>query len=578
MRLVVFIFFLSFFISCNVDTNSKEDKVSILQNMSLLFMRNNKLTISGTAVKGIVKNAIVTVTPLNSDGSCNTSVRYVSGITDDTGNYSISFNKTGGVVCLFISPNPNGRTTVFDEKTNSDVLISANSKFNLVSILPENRIIENSRKNAMVSPFSKLIARRLQVLAIDSATSNISRDALYKKAGREVVIRFGLSNGLFSASRNSKENTGAIKSQISETDYPDLDEILIELENPNSPMTAKFISILVGFSHLANKYKKGGVLSIEDIDSIIEAFAVDFEDGFFDGKTISGQPITIGSGATQLTFSSNPLTTILHPAILSYVQEGGTLNVGKPGVTTPSISSTQLQTQIQFVDNAIITSNIINTATAPTISFTTNVFSPTQNAVMTPITPTVSGTISSCTSSPALPSGITINSSTCVISGTPLTRVTSSLYTITASGPAGSASASITLAVIPSTFLKIFVTAGSLGPNLVGPSGDSTCNADGNKPGGGGTYKALAALTTRRACLTSNCSGGASENSNWILYPNTQYRRGDGTTIIGTTNASAIFTFNLTNSIAAAGFPSTFLNVDWTQNATENCSDGTSLV
>ena len=35
------------------------------------------------------------------------------------------------------------------------------------------------------------------------------------------------------------------------------------------------------------------------------------------------------------------------------------------------------------------------------------------------------------------------------------------------------------------------------------------------------------------------------------------------------------FTFNLTNSIAAAGFPSTFLNVDWTQNATENCSDGT---
>ena len=93
------------------------------------------------------------MTPLNSDGSYNTSVRYVSGITDDTGNYSISFNKTGGVVCLFISPNPNGRTTVFDEKTNSDVLISANSKFNLVSILPENRIIENSRKNAMVSPF-----------------------------------------------------------------------------------------------------------------------------------------------------------------------------------------------------------------------------------------------------------------------------------------------------------------------------------------------------------------------------------------------------------------------------------------
>ena len=92
------------------------------------------------------------------------------------------------------------------------------------------------------------------------------------------------------------------------------------------------------------------------------------------GKLFLASRLQLEVVQLNLLFSSNPLTTILHPAILSYVQRG-TLNVGKPGVTTPSISSTQLQTQIQFVDNAIITSNIINTATAPTISFTTNVFS-----------------------------------------------------------------------------------------------------------------------------------------------------------------------------------------------------------
>jgi hypothetical protein len=55
--------------------------------------------------------------------------------------------------------------------------------------------------------------------------------------------------------------------------------------------------------------------------------------------------------------------------------------------------------------------------------------------------------ITSCTSSPALPAGLTINPSTCVISGTPTTG-TSATYQITASNSAGdSASASLTITV-----------------------------------------------------------------------------------------------------------------------------------
>ncbi|MBP9885132.1 MAG: hypothetical protein KBF93_02475 [Leptospiraceae bacterium] len=113
---------------------------------------------------------------------------------------------------------------------------------------------------------------------------------------------------------------------------------------------------------MANKHKKGGTLSIDDIDSIIEAFAADFEDGIFDGKGSDNNAITIGSGTNQVTFSNTPLTTTLLPAILSYVREGGKISAGRANTSTVNLSSTQLANQItsqtQFIDNAPITSTI----------------------------------------------------------------------------------------------------------------------------------------------------------------------------------------------------------------------------
>ena len=44
--------------------------------------------------------------------------------------------------------------------------------------------------------------------------------------------------------------------------------------------------------------------------------------------------------------------------------------------------------------------------------------------------PSVSGTITSCSVSPALPNGLTVNSSTCEISGTPLEKINAVSYTI----------------------------------------------------------------------------------------------------------------------------------------------------
>lgn len=125
---------------------------------------------------------------------------------------------------------------------------------------------------------------------------------------------------------------------------------------------------------------------------------------------------------------------------------------------------------------------------------------------------------------------------------------------------------------------KMFVPANqlNLGINL-GISGlDTHCNNASDKPSGGGTYKAMVtAGNSRRACSTANCSGGTSEHINWVLKPNKEYRRFDGTTVVGTTNANGIFTFPLTNSpYHVVNFTDnivTGMNSDWT-NSSDDCS------
>lgn len=443
MRKLLILFIILFLSACKVSNSSKEDSESIFMNLGLLGIRSNKLTISGTAVKGILKNAIVTVNPLNLDGSCNSETVLATENTNaDTGSYSLVYNKTGSIVCITVTPNPNGQTKMFDEKLNSDITLPGNSSFKLVTILPESKIINNNRKNTLISPFSKMLGRRFQNL-IRQAGENADKNALHRKASKEIVIRFGLSSGLSVASSSSMYSTRA--GGISDTMYPELDDILVELENPASPLSAKFTSILVGLSQLANTYKNGASLSIDDIDAIIEAFASDFEDGVFDGKTSTGASITIGPVGNQVTFSSTPLTTTLLPAITTYIQNGGSLSLGLPTSTPPpTITTTEITNQTQFVDNAVITSPSLGTA--PTITYAGSPYTLTANVAISPITPVATGTITSCAADITLPVGLAL-SSNCEITGTPTATQASTNYTITATNSAGTGTTVISITV-----------------------------------------------------------------------------------------------------------------------------------
>ena len=94
-----------------------------------------------------------------------------------------------------------------------------------------------------------------------------------------------------------------------------------------------------------------------------------------------------------------------------------------------------------------VTLNITVKDLAPVISYAGSPFTYTRNSAITDLEPTnTGGTITSCSSSPALPAGLSI-SSVCVIAGTPTTITAAADYTITATNSGGSASTSINITV-----------------------------------------------------------------------------------------------------------------------------------
>jgi hypothetical protein len=86
-------------------------------------------------------------------------------------------------------------------------------------------------------------------------------------------------------------------------------------------------------------------------------------------------------------------------------------------------------------------------SSAPTdLAYTSTTFDFTNGMPISTISPTVTGTLSNCTISPALPAGLSLNSA-CQISGTPTVDVTNVVYTITGTNASGGAVTTITLTV-----------------------------------------------------------------------------------------------------------------------------------
>ena len=97
---------------------------------------------------------------------------------------------------------------------------------------------------------------------------------------------------------------------------------------------------------------------------------------------------------------------------------------------------------------SILYGTLVDPASVPVLTLATTSYTLAPNQAMTNITPTLTGgALTGCTTSPTLPAGLSINSTTCVISGTPTSTSAATNYTMTATNAAGTSSQVITIEV-----------------------------------------------------------------------------------------------------------------------------------
>lgn len=161
----------------------------------------------------------------------------------------------------------------------------------------------------------------------------------------------------------------------------------------------------------------------------------------------------------------------------------------------------------------------------------------TVGVAITPLAPTVAGTVSGYSVTPALPAGLILSATTGVISGTPTAAAASSTYTVTASNSGGNASTTLTIVVNPAPPTIAFASS-AYSYTVAVPSVAVTPT----NTGGAATWSVSPALPSG---LSLDASSGAISGTPTQPSP-------AGTYTVTASNGSGRSTATLTLAVAAA--------------------------
>jgi hypothetical protein len=161
------------------------------------------------------------------------------------------------------------------------------------------------------------------------------------------------------------------------------------------------------------------------------------------GSAISTWAPTVLTG-TPTSYSISPGL----PAGLSFNTSTGAIT-GTPTATSPTTTYTVTASNAGGSSNTTITIKCVNPP-APVISYSPSTNTYVVGTTITSLTPAnTGGPIASYSISTALPAGLSFNTTTGVISGTPTAVTATTTYTVTATNAGGSGSATVTLTVNP---------------------------------------------------------------------------------------------------------------------------------
>ncbi len=186
------------------------------------------------------------------------------------------------------------------------------------------------------------------------------------------------------------------------------------------------------------------------------------------GSSIQTLTIRVNDILPAVTFNPTTLSYLVGSAISPPIVSntgGGILGCSiSPGLPSGLLMNSQCQlsgTPLQETAQTVYTVTTVNSGGSSTSQFTMTVlqqapqlqFFPTSysfsvGGTINDVTPfNTGGTIQNCTVDPALPDGLTLGATTCVISGTPTVAAPSASYTVTASNGTGSSARTIAIQV-----------------------------------------------------------------------------------------------------------------------------------